>query len=139
MLLSEIHTDCSELFAYRLLFSPWLWRRRRCGLSCEPLGFQTLPVLRKCLLGDLVLTHCRFDFYLAERLARFPLGIGDFLGRLDFARVSSSFLCLWPIIARLSELFRPPQQQLLTASLRAFGHRPNSSARHFGQLRCFVF
>jgi hypothetical protein len=76
---------------------------------------------------------------LAERLARFPLGIGDFLGRLDFARVSSSFLCLWPIIARLSELFRPPQQQLLTASLRAFGHRPNSSGRHFGQLRCFVF
>jgi hypothetical protein len=75
------------------LFRPGLgfrgrWRR---GLSCEPLGFQTLAVLRECGLGDLVLAHCRCGIYLAKRLARFPLGPGDLLWWVNFARCLRHF------------------------------------------------
>ena len=67
-------TEQQHVQSSSFLFRPGLCFRGRCrhGLSCEPFGFQTLAVLRKCSLRDLVLAHCRFRVQLAKCLARFP-------------------------------------------------------------------
>jgi hypothetical protein len=92
--------------------------RGRCrrGLSCEPLGFQTLAVLRECCLGDLMLVHCRFGVPLTERPTRFPLGPADLLRWCISARRLHHFLAFGRALPEARSL-TPPHS--VGAALRA--------------------
>ena len=70
--------------------------RRPGGLPSQPLGLEPLPVGWKCLLRNLVLSHCRFGIDLAKCLTRIALRFGDRLGWFKLARCLLSFLRLQP-------------------------------------------
>src|SRR6185369_497106 len=94
---------------------------------CEPLGFQTLAVLRECGLGDLLLAHGRLGAYLAECLPRFPFGAADLLRRFIAARclhfpafgrsTRASLNSSGPFSNRLFRLARSPALAALSAKL----------------------
>src|SRR6266481_1018931 len=65
--------------------------RRPGGFARQPLGLEPLPVGRKCLLCNLVLSHCLSGTELAKCLARFAFRFGDRLGRFKLARCLSHY------------------------------------------------
>src|SRR6266404_2845416 len=71
------------------------------SLPGEPLCLQTLTVVRKCLLRDLVLSHCLLGVDLAKCLTRIALGFGDLFGRLKPVRRFCHFFAFSPISTSL--------------------------------------
>src|SRR4029077_8331963 len=66
-------------------------RRHPGGLPRQPLGLEPLSVGRKCLLCNLVLSHCLSGIDLAKRLTGFALRFADWLGWFKFARCFCHF------------------------------------------------
>jgi hypothetical protein len=70
--------------------------RRPGGLPRQPLGLEPLPVGRKCLLCNLVLSHCLSGINLAKCLTRSALRLSGWLGWFKFARCLCHFFAFSP-------------------------------------------
>src|ERR1700681_4274471 len=66
------------------------------GLSSQPLGLEPLAIVGKCLLRDLVLSHCLLGINLAKCLARIALRFGDRLAWFKLARCLCHFFAFSP-------------------------------------------
>src|ERR1035437_5063091 len=70
------------------------------GFARQPLGLEPLAIVGKCLLRDLVLSHCLFGINLAKCLARIALRFGARLGWFKLARCLCHFFAFRPSSTR---------------------------------------
>jgi hypothetical protein len=70
--------------------------RRPGALPRQPLGLEPLPVGRKCLLCNLMLSHCLFGIDFAKCLTGIAFHFGDWLGSFKLALCLCHFFAFSP-------------------------------------------
>lgn len=117
-------------------------RRHPHSLSCEPLGLETLAVVRKCILCEFVLSDCLFGIDLAKRLTRVALCFADRLGWFTlrpghFLRLQAQLhnpVYYFRMIQTIIAIAPPPRTKTRLGLYFEAEHVNLSSCRHW--LRC---